>query len=274
MYSDESSLVAKLKDGDQEGFTVLYGRYGKKIYNLAYKMCGNQDDADDIVQGTFVQAFRNIDGFREESGVYTWLYAIAKNLCLRLLENRKKSTISSLDTLIHTVPTPENEYGAVENQYYIDQVKEGCLLGLLRCLSFYQRIAFILHTLLDIQVRDIAVILDKSETAVRILIHRARKNIKGFLCRNCHYYDPDNPCRCENLIDFSLKQGWIKKMTDSAPHPPITALEIETEIRELKKISAIYHSLPEHRPPDDIILSIREKIARQEYRILNHKKVK
>ena len=270
----EKQLVSGLKRRDQESYRVLYERYGKKVYNLAYKMCGNQDDADDIVQGTFVRAFRNIDGFREESGVYTWLYTIAKNLCLRLLENRKKSTVSSLDTLIHTVPVAENEYSAIEKQYYIDQVKEGCLLGLLRCLSFYQRIAFILYTLLEMRVKDIAVIIDKSETATRTLVHRARQNIRGFLCRNCHYYDPDNPCRCENFIDFSLKQGWIKKMTDSAPQSQVTAMEIEMEIRDLKKISAIYHSLPEHRPPEDIIRLIREKIARQEYCILNHKKVK
>ena len=237
-------------------------------------MCGNQDDADDIVQGTFVQAFQNIDGFREGSSVYTWLYTVAKNLCLRLLENRKKGTVSSLDTLIHTVPVEENEYSAIEKQYYIDQVKEGCLLGLLRCLSFYQRIAFILYTLLEMRIKDIAVIIDKSETATRTLIHRARQNIRGFLCRNCHYYDPDNPCRCENLINFSLKQGWIKKMTDSTPQPQVTAMEIEREIRDLKKISLIYHSLPEHRPSDDIIRLLQEKIAKQEYHILNYKKVK
>lgn len=258
MDCSENRLVEKLKKGDQEGFTTLYERYGKKVYNLAYKMCGNHEDADDIVQGTFMRAFTNIDGFREESGIYTWLYTIAKNLCLQL--KREKSSFSSLDMLIHTVQPQENAYTAIEKQYYIDQVKEGCLLGLLRCLSFYQRMAFILNILLDVKVRDIATILDKSETATRTLLYRAKQNIRGFLCKNCHYYNPDNPCRCENLIDFSLKQGWIQTMPEGGPQKHITALKIEREIKGLQKITMIYASLEGPEPSKTVIQAIKEAI--------------
>lgn len=274
MNCSESRLVEKLKKGDQESFTDLYERYGKKVYNLAYKMCGNQDDADDIVQSTFMRVVTDINGFREESGIYTWLYTIAKNLCLQLLEKRKKRSFSSLDTLIHTVQPEENQYVALEKQYYIEQVKEGCLLGLLRCLSFYQRMAFILNILLGVKVKDIAVILDKSETATRTLLFRARENIRGFLCKNCHYYDPDNPCRCENLIDFSVKQGWIQTMPEEGPKKQITALKIEREIKDLQKIAMIYASLEDPEPSETIIDAIKEAIHQRAYTIFNHKKVK
>ena len=74
----ESQLIKKLKDGDKDSFTYFYEHYSKKIYGLAFKMCGNKEDSEDIVQKTFIQAFNNINSFKEESSIYTWLYIIAK----------------------------------------------------------------------------------------------------------------------------------------------------------------------------------------------------
>ena len=241
-------------------------------------MCGNKEDADDIVQKTFIQAFRNINNFKEESGIYTWLYTIAKNLCLRLLEKKKKSTFSSLDELVHIVQSQENQddFTVVEKQYYINQVKDGCLLGLLRCLSFYQRIAFILNVLLDVKAKDIAVIVNKSETSTRLLIHRARQNIRSFPCKNCSFYNHDNFCHCENLINFSLKQGWIQKIYNkkSILRLDITPLEIEKEIDDLKKITLLYSSIEDQKPSEKIIHFIQEEISKQTYKIFYYKKVK
>ena len=61
-------------------------------------MTGNKDDASDITQDTFIQGFKSIDKFRGESQIYTWLYKIAKNKCLRLLEKKNKTTFLSLQT--------------------------------------------------------------------------------------------------------------------------------------------------------------------------------
>jgi RNA polymerase sigma factor (sigma-70 family) len=273
----ERQLVSKLKMGEQESFTILYEQYSKKIYSLAFRMCGNKEDADDIVQRTFIQAFANINSFKEASGIYTWLYAIAKNLCLRLLENRKRTSFSSLDRLVHTVQSQENQddFTDVEKQYYINQVKEGCLEGLIRCLSFYQRIAFILNVLLDVKIGDIAVILNKTETATKMLIHHAKQNIRSFLCKNCSFYNPSNPCHCENLINYSLKQGWIQKIPDNAlDRPRITALVIEKEISDLKKMILLYNSLEDRQPSENVIHFIQEEINKPTYNIFYRQKVK
>ena len=273
----ERKLIKRLKNSEPDSFTVFFERYSGKIYNLAFRMCGNREDADDIVQETFILAFLKMDAFREESSVYTWLYTIAKNLCLRRLENREKSHYSSLDKLLHKVLLHENQnvFSVVERQYYVNQVKDGCLLGLLKCLSFYQRIAFILNILLDVKVRDISIILDKSEPATRMLIHHAKQNIRGFLCKNCSLYNSGNPCRCENLINFSLQKGWIHKFEDGELHKiQITPLEIEREISDLKKVTLLYHSLEDRQPSEKIIHIIKEKINKQESHIFNPKKVK
>jgi RNA polymerase sigma-70 factor (ECF subfamily) len=277
MDSFERQLVSKLKMGEQESFAVLYEQYSKKIYNLAFRMCGNKEDSDDIVQRTFIQAFTNINSFRETSGLYTWLYTIAKNLCLRLLENRKRASFSSLDTLINTAQSRgnQNDFTDVEKQYYINQVKEGCLEGLIRCLSFYQRIAFILNVLLDVKVKDISAILNKTETATKMLVHHAKRNIRSFLCKNCSLYKPGNPCHCENLINYSLKQGWIQKIPDKASdRPRITALVIEKEISDLKKMVMLYNSLEDRQPSENVIHFIQKEISKPTYSIFYCKKVK
>ena len=268
MNASEKQLVGRLKNGESESFDVMFQQYSSRLYNLAFRMCGNEEDAEDIVQRTFVQALTSIHGFKEECGLYTWLYAIAKNMCLRLLENRKKSTFASLDTLVNTAQSQERHRGfsVIEKQYYVDQVREGCLLGLLRCLPFNQRIAFILNVLLGVSVRDTAAIVGKSETATRVLVHRARRNLRVFLCKNCSLYDRDNPCHCENLIDFSLKQGWIRQKPDEepAPSPPVVASEIWQEIAELERITHLYRSVQDRQTAEDLVDRIRAEIEKGE----------
>jgi hypothetical protein len=159
-----------------------------------------------------------------------------------------------------------------EKEELVLQVKEGCLGGLLRCLSFYQRTAFILSAILQLPIRDAAEILGKSEEATKVLIHRARKNLKNFLCKNCSVYDPGNPCCCENLIGFSLKQGWIERMSAEGQAAPDTR-QIEAEIKDLRKVIGLYANFPEPKPSPNLNHQIQELVRSQEGIIFTDKKV-
>jgi RNA polymerase sigma-70 factor (ECF subfamily) len=246
---------------------TLYKKYHNKIYNLALRMTGNQDAANDITHDTFLQAFKSIEKFRGESQPYTWLYKIAKNNCLKFLEKRDHSTVSSLQELIDKNSSPvSEEVTEAEKMNYILQVKDGCLLGLLRCLSLQQRLAFILNVLLDLPLTQVASIIEKSENATRILVHRSRQNIKEFLCSNCSLYDPRNACRCENLINFSLKQGWIGLNNQ---------IQVESEIKELKNEISLYKTLQDKSPTSNIDKQIQQLLAEMNHSIIfNDKKVK
>lgn len=276
MEHQEKEVICQLKSGMNENFTLLYKQYSNKVYNLAFRMCGNREDAEDITQKTFIQAIKNIKSFNGESGIYTWLYTITKNLCFRQLENRKKGQFSALDDLVHAARSQDNmeDMTNIEKQFYVSQVKEGCLLGLLRCLSFNQRVAFILSMFLELKTKDISIILNKSETATRVLICRARQNIRDFLCKNCSIFDSANPCHCENLINFSLKQGWITKRPNHEIVPPslISSSTIEREIKDLIKLTLLYSSLEDRLPSEKITQIIRDEINKQKYAIFSHKK--
>ena len=259
--------------GEQEDFTLLYDTYGSKIYNLAYRMTGNQKDAEDITQETFLQVYRYMGTYREESQIYTWIYAIAKNLCYRFFEQQRRTSFVSFEVLIRDASDMEMPAGMsdVEKQHLISQVKDGCLTGLLHCLSFYQRLAFILHVLLHLPLQDVSQILNKSEGATKVLVHRARLNLKTFLCKNCSLYNPANSCHCERLLGFSLKQGWISaKDLESVP---IDARQIEEEIKSIRAVIDLYVSITDPSPSKDLNRRIQKLVGSQDWAILSDKKV-
>jgi RNA polymerase sigma-70 factor (ECF subfamily) len=274
---DQQELIRNLKKGHETSFTVLYNTYGEKIYRLAYRMVGNKEEAEDITQETFLQVYRNIERFNEESQLYTWIYRITKNLCYRVFQRQKKTSFASLEALIYTAQNQEipADITTLERQYLINQIKEGCLTGLLRCLSFYQRVAFILHVLVHLSIQDVAEILDKSQGATKVLIHRARQNLKRFLCKHCSLYNQANPCRCESLLGFSLKQGWITKPSQGEldEFTSMNTRRIEAEIKSLRKITELYTSLSEQNPPEDLSHRIQTLIRSQKWSIFSDKKV-
>lgn len=265
---DETRL---LEYPSRELKSYLYSEYSEKVYNLAYRMTGDEELSHDITQETFIKVFEKIAGFEGRSAVYTWIYTIAKNICLQRIKNRNRQSFRPLEELIKTAASPPEpeQYDELEKSYYIKQVKEGCLLGVLRCLSLYQRLSFILNILLELPIKDVAEIIDKSENSTRILVHRARKRIREFLCTNCTLYAKENSCHCENLVSFSLKQGWIELYT-----PSYRLEEIEEEIIELKDEIGLYRSLPPRENGRPLTEALSLLINDGEKKIFSEKKVK
>jgi RNA polymerase sigma factor (sigma-70 family) len=267
----EESAIETEKSNPEDFFTELYNLYGNKVYNIAYGMTGDNSVSEDIVQETFIKVFKGLSGFRGDSHLFTWIYAIARNICLRHLERNKRRSFASIEKLIGEASqlVSRNKYDEHENLFYINQVKDGCLLGVLRCLSFNQRLTFILHILCDIPIGEVSSILDKSENSTRILLHRGRKNIRKFLCDNCSLYNDANSCRCENLISFSLEKGWIAKY-----NPTIDPEVIESEIKAFKDEIALYRSISFKKERGDLKAGFLSIIREQKYKIFSDRKVK
>lgn len=274
---DEKILIQRLKNGQEEGFDLLYATYGFKIYNLAYRIMGDHKDAEDITQETFVQVYRHIDQFRGDSQFYTWIYTIVRNLCHQLLKRRKKNSFASMEALMYSAQSDETTetFSDEEKQILLAQIKDGCFTGLLRCLSFYQRMAFILHVLINLPMKDVADILGKSEGAAKVLVHRARQNLKDFLCKNCSLYDSNNPCRCENLMSFSLAQGWIKKPAGNQLKEldGIVPEAIQAEVEGIRKVVELYKTLIDQTPSYNLVQRIQDVIKSEPWAIFSHQKV-
>jgi RNA polymerase sigma factor (sigma-70 family) len=257
---ESGELTAPGRDPVPVDLGDLFGRYGARVYALAYRMTGNRQDAEDITQETYLQAHRRLESFRGESDVFTWIYAIARNLCYAHYRRATRTSFASLETVLHQAAEVEapSHRDSWEREDLAEQVRDGCLTGLLRCLSFGQRAAFVLHVLLRFPMSDLAAILGNSEGASKVLVHRARRNLKQFLCNNCSAYDPDNPCHCENLIEFSLRREWIHV---PVPGPGLDRRGLAQQASGVRDLVALYSALPGPLAPDDLLGRI-EALAR------------
>src|ERR1700732_1816372 len=90
MEQTEAAAIDRAKAGDGEAFRVLVDRHSRSVFRLAFRMTGNEQDAEDLVQETFLRAYRQIARFEGRAGLSTWLYRIAANCSLDLIRARKR----------------------------------------------------------------------------------------------------------------------------------------------------------------------------------------
>lgn len=177
--SPEDHLVLQAKDGDVEAFTALARHYHERIYHTILGLTRNHCDADDLAQETFMQAFKSLRKFKQDSGFYTWLYRIAVNLALNFLkktqrEKRKTESvmhhISGERPSIKTVSSPEKQSMRIELR---DQLKQA-----LDSLPLPYKAAFLLVEFDGMSHRQAAYVLKCSENTISWRLHKARKILR------------------------------------------------------------------------------------------------
>lgn len=180
-------MVAQAQAGDFDAFGSLISGQKDKIYALARKLTGNDQDAQDIVQDTFLKAIDKIDQFRAESSFGTWLYAIALNQArafyarmkqhdLRPIEDYLPSAHASEDSDSHRLfdwKDPEQVLRQSEMRRTIDSLIAG--------LPYKYREAFVLRYLEELPVKKVAAIIGESEAATKSRILRARLALRDQL---------------------------------------------------------------------------------------------
>jgi RNA polymerase sigma-70 factor, ECF subfamily len=162
--SDDSELVRGFQGGDDQAFGTLMARHERRVYNLAYRMLGNSEDARDATQDAFLSCFRNLSRFRGESAFATWLHRIAVNACYDSL--RRRRDITSLDDRpVEPAPFPD----------HADQTTSA--IDIQRALSSIPpdfRVVVVMHEVQDMPLEDIASILDVPVGTVKSRLHRGR----------------------------------------------------------------------------------------------------
>lgn len=183
---DELSLVEAAQSGDLSAFEKLVQRYERKIFRLAQHMTGNEHDAEDVLQETFLKAFSKLDQFQRNSRFYTWLVRIALNESFMRLRKRRGDTVS-LDQEIDTGeemiprdvadwhPNPEQQYASVEIKDILDRA--------IGSLSLPYRLVFQLRDVEGLSTEETADVLRISVPAVKSRLLRARLQLREKLAR-------------------------------------------------------------------------------------------
>lgn len=203
----------------------LAKKYSQKVFNIAYRIIGHFDEAEDIVQETFLKVHNNLSGFRGDCHIYTWIYRIAVNISLNYKSRLARVTQLSLDESneIPYQPLNENTFAGlneVESEILKKEltyeIKEKCHHFMTYRLSTELRIVFILRVMVKLKYKDIAYILDITENVAKTRASRARKKLKEYLHKKCSWVNPENSCRCDTQLGYIIsKYPQMLKMVKS-----------------------------------------------------------
>ncbi len=178
-----NDLVTKARAGDTDAFRVLVERHSRALFRLAFRMTGNQQDAEDVVQDSFLRAFKQLARFDERASFGTWLYRIAVNCSLDLVRSRKRRNElvapedSEMDDPILGLPAqdPTPDRIAMSGEVR-DRVAEA-----MTELSASERTAFVLRHFEGMCIEDVSRVLGCQPGAAKHSVFRAVQKLRRAL---------------------------------------------------------------------------------------------
>ena len=182
MQEESLALIRQVQAGDRDAFRVLVERHSQAIFRTAFRITGNESDAEEIVQETFLRAYKSIGRFESRSTVSTWLTRIAINCSLDLKNQRKPSQpLTGVDAdgeemelqIASNSPSPERHVLS-------DEVRER-VAGAMGQLTTAERTAFVLRHFEGRSVEEISNVLDIKAGAAKNTIFRAVQKLRQAL---------------------------------------------------------------------------------------------
>lgn len=177
MLTDEELLTRFANPREREfAFTQLVKKYQQKLYWHIRRIVISHEDADDVIQNTFIKIWKNLHNFKGESQLYTWFYRIATNESITFINNRKKRALVSMDDsdeyLINTLKADKN-FNASAAEWKLQQA--------ILMLPEKQRIVFNLRYFDEMPYEEMSKILDTTEGALKASYHHAVKKVEDYL---------------------------------------------------------------------------------------------
>jgi len=187
MEDSDSLAVARVKAGDGDAYRQLVDRHSRSVFRLAYRMTGNEQDSEDVVQETFLRAYKQLHRYEARSSFSTWLYRIAANYSLDLVRRRKRHgevalgesspANEEMPEMIHALPSPAP---GPDRLLFSGKVQE-CVASTLNELSQQERTAFVLRHFEGQSIEEISAALGLSGNAAKHSIFRAVQKLRRAL---------------------------------------------------------------------------------------------
>jgi RNA polymerase sigma-70 factor, ECF subfamily len=163
----EPKLLERAKGGDLKAFAEFVRTFERRVRAVCFRLLDDARDVDEVVQDTFVQAWRNLERFRGDAAPYTWLYRIAVN---EALMRRRRKTLPTTELQDTTVAGGEDAYAAADARAF--------LIERLRQLPDDYRVAVVLRDVEGLSNEEVARVLDISLAAAKSRIHRGRMQLR------------------------------------------------------------------------------------------------
>jgi len=187
----EVALMLRVQRGDRDAFAELVARWQQPVWSFVLRSLGNESDAEDVAQAVFVQAWKAAGRYRPTARFSTWLFTIARNLCLNELRRRARHPAESLEAPAvsgeeHTRPQLPDTAQPQPGEALLLRELESRLAAALAALPETQRTALLLSQRDELSYEEISAVLGCSLNATKSLIFRARETLKHRLKRYLH----------------------------------------------------------------------------------------
>lgn len=260
-----------------EAFEKVYQDNYQRLYTLAFRITGSAEEAEDVLQSAFLNAYRAYDKFRGDSSVYTWLYRIVVNTAGKHARGPQKLPVQEYSEE-QQIPESQiynyiNRFGRVEDEVLTNLTKETCLQMFMNCMPSKYRAVFTLRSILHCSVDETAEVLEISREAVRTNLHRARQLIRDHMGGRCSLVKPGAFCDCRAYAAYLQESGKAKTLLN------ITAIqnreqqavaEFQEEICDLLEIEKLYDT--RIQPPDyeGFVQRIKARVENGSSTLLNY----
>jgi RNA polymerase sigma-70 factor (ECF subfamily) len=177
---DDFELIQDIASGKDERFADLVDRYAKRLYNFGLRMCGDARDAEDMVQDTFLNVYKYLDGFRGETKFKNWLYRVAASACLKkkrrskFAPDRELSLEEFLPTEGEALPTEVPRWACEPLENLLNRELNATLRKKILSLPEKYRVVLVLRDIEGFSTAETEKILGLSQSNIKVRLHRAR----------------------------------------------------------------------------------------------------
>jgi len=184
MEASDLAVVARVKAGDHDAFRHLVERHSRSVFRLAYRLTGQEQDAEDVVQETFLRAFREIRRFEARSSFATWLYRIGVNCAHDLLRQRPRAgsrpslddpALRVADSLADPAASADPLRGLASRRI------DACVRSAMGELTDQERSAFVMRHFEGLSIEEIGRVLDLKTSAAKHSVFRAVQKLRRAL---------------------------------------------------------------------------------------------
>lgn len=178
MEITDATLVARARSGEPDAFRVLVERHSRALFRLSFRMTGNQQDAEDVVQESFLRAYKQLGKFDQRASFGTWLYRIAANCSLDLVRSRKRRNVAeSEEEVVLQLPSHDP---TPERMALSGEVRERVMEAMGE-LSANERTAFVLRHFEGMRIEEVSRVLECQPGAAKHSIFRAVQKLRRSL---------------------------------------------------------------------------------------------
>jgi RNA polymerase sigma factor (sigma-70 family) len=262
-------IIANCLNGDKKSVEILIKSIQRNVYNLSVRYLWNPMDAEDATQEILLKVLTNLSKFRGESSFTTWVYRVATNYLL----NMKRSEIENLtfeEGEYHLkVGATYPAYQNADADLLEEEVKIACSTSMLICVTRPLRLAYLIGEILEFDSNEGAFILDIEPATFRKRLSLARQQIRAFMAKQCGIYDPKNPCRCKQHINYCIEVDWFKPNALKFANKGRIE-EVKQEIETIMNDAVIFQSHPNYLTPDSILDNIKTLLNNGKFSLLTN----